>query len=64
MNTLSAHTNQVSNELCGDLTTASTSRRLSGGMPVLATPAAVAAGVAVTAVAFGVGFAVEEANDN
>jgi hypothetical protein len=63
MNTLSMRTNQMSGELCGDLTTDSQAKRLSGGMPVLATPAAVAAGVAVTAVAFGVGFAVEEAND-
>ena len=32
-------------------------------MPVMATPAAVAAGVTLTAAAFGVGFAVEEAAD-
>jgi hypothetical protein len=61
--TLLNHTNEVSRELFGDLSPETTRRDLAERVPLMATPAAVAAGVAVTAAAFGVGFAVEEAAD-
>lgn len=63
MSTLLSHTNEVSRELFGELTPDSTRRDLAERVPLMATPAAVAAGVAVTAAAFGVGFAVEETAD-
>jgi hypothetical protein len=63
MSTLVSHTNRVSEDVFGDLTPESTHRDLAERVPVLATPAAVAAGVVVTAAAFGVGFAVQEAAD-
>jgi hypothetical protein len=63
VSSLVTHTNEVTHDLFGDLTTESDGCSLSPNMPVMATPAAVAAGVAITAAAFGVGYAVEEAGD-
>jgi hypothetical protein len=63
VSTLLKHTNEVSREVFGDLTPETTRRDLAERVPLMATPAAVAAGVAVTAAAFGVGFAVEETAD-
>jgi hypothetical protein len=63
MSTLVTHANDISRERFGDLTDTTERSDLSARMPVMATPAAVAAGVTVTAAAFGVGFAVEEAAD-
>ena len=63
MSTLVGHANEVSHDTFGDLTDTTERRDLTARMPVMATPAAVAAGVAVTAAAFGVGYAVEEAAD-
>ena len=63
MDKLTRHTNEISAELFGDLTSESDRTELSSTMPVMATPAAVAAGAALTAAAFGIGFAAEEAAD-
>lgn len=63
MSTLVTHANEISSTTFGDLTDETRRRDLAAHMPVMATPAAVAAGVAVTAAAFGVGYAVEEAAD-
>lgn len=46
------------------LTSDSAFEVLQGSIPVLATPAAVAAGVTLAAGAAGAGYAIEEANDN
>ena len=63
MSTLVGHTNEVSRETFGELTTDTATQKFSEVMPVMATPAAVAAGVGIGLAAFGVGFAVEEAVD-
>ena len=63
MSKLVTHANEVSREVFGDLTCDSDRQSLSANMPVMATPAAVAAGVGITAAAFAVGFAAEEAAD-
>ena len=63
MSTLVSHANEVSHDTFGTLTDQTERRDLTSRMPVMATPAAVAAGVAITAAAFGVGYAVEEAAD-
>ena len=63
MSELVTHVNEVSTKRFGDLTPRSETQALASRVPVLATPAAVAAGVAVTAAAFGIGYAIEEAAD-
>jgi hypothetical protein len=63
VNTLLTHTNEVSPEMFGELTPETSRRDLAERVPLMATPAAVAAGVGVTVAAFGVGFAVEETAD-
>ncbi|WP_111766291.1 hypothetical protein [Nakamurella deserti] len=62
MSDLSARINAASADLFGPLTPETPAARLGSAMPVLATPAGVAAGVA-TAAAFVAGYAVEEAGD-
>jgi hypothetical protein len=61
---LTRHANGLGASLCGDLTPTSAVHVMDPAVPVLATPAAVAAGAALTAVAFAVGFAAEEAADD
>jgi hypothetical protein len=63
VSTLVGHTNEMSRDAFGDLTPECEIRPMIAETPVLATPAAVAAGVAVTAGAFAAGFAAEEAAD-
>ncbi len=63
MSTLVVHANEISRHTFGELTDETERQDLTARMPVMATPAAVAAGVTLTAAAFGVGFAVEEAAD-
>jgi hypothetical protein len=63
VSTLVGHTNEMSRDAFGDLTPECGIRPMTAETPVLATPAAVAAGVAVTAGAFAAGFAAEETAD-
>ena len=63
MSTLLDHVNTVGQSTLGPLSDEERGSAHGPQMPVMATPAAVAAGVAVTAAAFGVGFAAEEAAD-
>lgn len=63
MSTLLGHTNEVSREVLGELTRDADMQNLSASVPVMATPAAVAAGVALTAAGFAAGFVAEEAAD-
>ncbi|TDB83994.1 hypothetical protein E1091_17845 [Micromonospora fluostatini] len=58
MTALVAHTNDISAEMFGELTEDRTAEGLAGLTPVLATPTAVALGVAVGAVAFHAGYMV------
>ncbi len=57
MTSISDHVNGASPELFGELTTARGARHLSDLTPVLATPAAFAAGVAIGIGAYAVGYA-------
>ncbi|MBJ7329029.1 MAG: hypothetical protein JHC95_03970 [Solirubrobacteraceae bacterium] len=63
MSKLERHTNEVTADQIGPLGPQTEVQPLTDMTPVLATPAAVAAGVAVTAAAFGAGYAVEETAD-
>ena len=63
MSALIGHTNAVSRDLLGDLTREATAQKLTPSVPVMATPAAVAAGVGLTVAGFAAGFAAEEAAD-
>lgn len=63
MSRLTEHAN-TTDSLPRDLRADSGFELLHGAVPVLATPAAVAAGVTLAAGAAGAGFAIEEANDN
>ncbi|MGQ0842301.1 hypothetical protein [Actinokineospora sp.] len=64
MSRLLSHTNEVSSLVFGPLEGTAGTRSLSGMTPVTATPAAVAAGVAISAAAFGAGFAVGYSGSN
>ncbi|MGQ0842303.1 hypothetical protein [Actinokineospora sp.] len=57
MSMLVRHANEVSPLVFGPLEETADAKSLSGMTPVMATPAAVAAGVAISAAAFGAGFA-------
>ena len=57
------HANAPGSELLADLTPESQTVKFTSTVPVLATPAAAAAGVTVGVAAFGAGFGVEEAVD-
>lgn len=63
MSKLVLHANEVSEETFGALAPETTGREMAAHVPVMATPAAVAAGVGITVVAFAAGFAAEEAAD-
>ncbi|WP_367321863.1 hypothetical protein [Streptomyces sp. HUAS ZL42] len=58
MTSISDRVNAVTPTLFGELTTAGRARHLSDLTPVMATPAAFAAGVAVSVAAYGAGYAV------
>ena len=58
MTALLEHANRVSAETFGELTEDQTGRGLAGLTPVLATPTAVALGIAIGAVAFHAGYMV------
>jgi hypothetical protein len=62
MSRLDVHVNKVSADLFGPLQSAATLRVERPVTPVLATPLAVAAGVTLTAAAFGGGLALGAAN--
>ncbi|MGH8933092.1 MAG: hypothetical protein ACRDZO_21315 [Egibacteraceae bacterium] len=63
MSRIIAHANQVSKDFFGDLEEGEAAQNLSAVMPLMATPAAVAAGAGIGVTAFGAGFAVGLAND-
>ena len=63
MSTLVTHANEISRHDVRRADGRDGRQDLTARMPVMATPAAVAAGVPLTAAAFGVGYAVEEAAD-
>ena len=63
MSSLVQHANGPGAEVFEDLTPESEAQLFASAVPVLATPAAAAAGVTVGAAAFGAGFGVEEALD-
>ncbi|CRK56199.1 hypothetical protein [Alloactinosynnema sp. L-07] len=56
MSTLVRHANEISPDLFGDLDAQTGARSLSGMTPVMATPTAVALGIAISAVAFHAGY--------
>ncbi|MGW3651221.1 hypothetical protein [Streptomyces sp. NPDC000878] len=58
MTSISDRINDVSPQLFGELTLTRGARHLSDLTPVMATPAAFAAGVAVSVAAYGAGYAV------
>ncbi|MCF1592908.1 hypothetical protein [Streptomyces muensis] len=64
MTSISEHVNGAAPEFFGELTTARRARHLSDLTPVLATPAAFAAGVAVSLGAYAVGYAMGAGGNN
>ena len=61
MSAVEQHVNGPHAEMLGDLTVDTEATRFESAVPVLATPAAAAAGVAVGAGLIGAGIAIEEA---